>query len=73
MCPGTGQAVYAASRAALDHLTYHVASVLWNIEVRVNALAPNTFPALVDTRRVLDAIVAVDCGDQPGEIIVVDR
>jgi NAD(P)-dependent dehydrogenase (short-subunit alcohol dehydrogenase family) len=71
--PDSGQAVYAASKAALDHLTYHLASELWNIGVRVNAVAPNTFPALVDTARVLDAIVALDRGDQTGEIIVVDR
>jgi NAD(P)-dependent dehydrogenase (short-subunit alcohol dehydrogenase family) len=71
--PDSGQAVYAASKAALDHLNYHLASELWNIGVRVNAVAPNTFPALVDTPRVLDAIVALDRGDQTGEIIVIDR
>jgi NAD(P)-dependent dehydrogenase (short-subunit alcohol dehydrogenase family) len=71
--PDSGQAIYAASKAALDHLTYHLASELWDIGVRVNAVAPNTFPALVETRRVLEAIVALDRGDQTGEIIVVDR
>jgi NAD(P)-dependent dehydrogenase (short-subunit alcohol dehydrogenase family) len=71
--PDSGQAVYAASKIALDHLTYHLASQLWDIGVRVSALAPNTFPALVDTQRVPNAIVACDRRDQTGEIVVVDR
>lgn len=71
--PASGQAIYAASKAALDHLTYHMASELWDAGTRVNAVAPNTFPALVDTQRVLDAIVALDRGDQTGRIVVIDR
>src|SRR5215467_5183669 len=43
----TGQSVYSATKAALNHLTYHMANEFWSIGVRVNAVAPNAFPSLV--------------------------
>ena len=39
-----GQGLYATSKAALDHLTYHLASEFWDLGIRVNAVAPDTFP-----------------------------
>lgn len=67
--PDLGQALYASSKAALNHLTYHMASEFWDIGVRVNAVAPNTFPGLVPTCEVLEAIVALDAGLQTGELL----
>jgi NAD(P)-dependent dehydrogenase (short-subunit alcohol dehydrogenase family) len=67
--PDLGQAAYAASKAALNHLTYHLASELWHIGVRVNAVAPDSFPGRVRTQAVLDAIVALDAGEQTGEVM----
>jgi NAD(P)-dependent dehydrogenase (short-subunit alcohol dehydrogenase family) len=67
--PDLGQAAYAASKAALNHLTYHLASELWHIGVRVNAVAPDSFPGRVRTEAVLDAIAALDAGEQTGEVV----
>jgi NAD(P)-dependent dehydrogenase (short-subunit alcohol dehydrogenase family) len=70
--PDAGQALYGTSKAALNHLTYHLASEFWDIGVRVNAIAPNTFPGIVATERVLDAIAAFDTGSQTGEVLRLD-
>lgn len=67
--PDCGQALYASSKAALHHLTYHLASELWNIGVRVNALAPDTFPGRVGTAEVLDAIIDLDESTRTGELL----
>jgi NAD(P)-dependent dehydrogenase (short-subunit alcohol dehydrogenase family) len=71
--PDLGQAMYAASKAALNHLTYHLASEFWDIGVRVNAVAPDTFPGRVATDAVLDAIRDLDAGDQTGQIVPIRR
>ena len=70
--PGEGQSVYAASKAALDHLTGHMALEFAAIGVRVNAIAPNSFPSNVPIERVVDAIAGLDAGDGSGGIVVVD-
>jgi NAD(P)-dependent dehydrogenase (short-subunit alcohol dehydrogenase family) len=44
----------------------------WDIGVRVNAIAPNTFPGIVPTGRVLEAIAAFDAGSQTGEVLRLD-
>jgi NAD(P)-dependent dehydrogenase (short-subunit alcohol dehydrogenase family) len=67
--PDLGQALYASSKAAMIHLTYHMASEFWDIGVRVNAIAPNTFPGIVPIERVLDAIAAFDAGSETGEVL----
>ncbi len=69
---GEGQSVYAASKAALDHLTGHMALEFAAIGVRVNAVAPNSFPRNVPTSRVIDAIERLDEGKDTGTIVVVD-
>ena len=69
--PG-GQAVYASSKAALNHLTRHLAAEFGEFGVRVNALAPNTFPSIVSTETVADAIVRLDAESVTGRVLVVD-
>ncbi len=69
---GEGQSVYAASKAALDHLTGHMALEFAAIGVRVNSVAPNSFPRNVPTSRVVEAIERLDLGDGTGTIVVVD-
>ncbi|MBB5402642.1 SDR family oxidoreductase [Paraburkholderia youngii] len=71
--PGLGQAAYAASKAALNHLTLHLADELVRSGVRVNALAPNSFPAIVPVTRVAAAIRELDNRRLTGKILVVDR
>jgi NAD(P)-dependent dehydrogenase (short-subunit alcohol dehydrogenase family) len=60
--------VYSSSKAALNHLSYHLASELWHIGIRVNAVAPDVFGAEVSVTEVLDAIVAYDESLQTGQI-----
>jgi NAD(P)-dependent dehydrogenase (short-subunit alcohol dehydrogenase family) len=70
--PRSGQSVYAASKAALNHLTGHMAAEFDAIGVRVNATAANSFPSLVPTARATDAIVRLDEGNDTGTVVVVD-
>jgi NAD(P)-dependent dehydrogenase (short-subunit alcohol dehydrogenase family) len=70
--PDLGQALYGTTKAALNHLTYHLASEFWDIGIRVNAIAPNTFPQIVATECVLDAIAAFDAGTETGQVLPLD-
>ena len=69
--PGRGQAVYAAAKAALDHLARHQAAEFAAFGVRVNAVAPDSFPGIVPTDRVAAAIAALDQGTVTGEVVPV--
>lgn len=68
-----GQSVYAATKAALNVLTLHMAEEFSPFGVRVNAVAPNSFPSIVPTGEVVDAIRHLDQGSQTGEIVELDR
>lgn len=63
--PG-GQALYGASKAALDHLTRHQAFEFSEFGVRANAIAPDAFPAIVPTERVVAAIAELDASTLTG-------
>lgn len=63
--PG-GQALYAASKAALDQLTRHQAFEFEEFGVRANAIAPDAFPAVVPTERVAAAIAELDGATMTG-------
>lgn len=54
--PNRGQAFYAASKAALNHLTRYLAEELKPYAVRANAICPSRFPDSVPTDRVVSAI-----------------
>lgn len=69
--PG-GQAVYGASKAALNQLTRHLATEFGVFGVRANAVSPNSFPAIVPTERVIDAILRLDRGEMTGRVLAVD-
>jgi NAD(P)-dependent dehydrogenase (short-subunit alcohol dehydrogenase family) len=70
---GSGQSVYGASKAAMNMLTRHMADEFQTIGIRVNAIAPNTFPRIVGIDRVLSAIRKLDEGEVTGKIQVLDR
>lgn len=67
-----GQSVYSASKAALNYLTYHMASEFTRFGVRVNAIAPNSFPEIVPVEDVSGAIVEFDGGEANGQVLVLD-
>jgi NAD(P)-dependent dehydrogenase (short-subunit alcohol dehydrogenase family) len=64
-----GQALYGASKAALNLLTLHLAVELAPYAVRVNSLCPSRFPDNIATNRVVAAIKKIAIGTQTGEII----
>jgi NAD(P)-dependent dehydrogenase (short-subunit alcohol dehydrogenase family) len=68
-----GQSVYAASKAALNHLTRHMSGELESIGVRANALAPNSFPRIVPTERVVESIARLDEGSESGQVLCLDK
>jgi NAD(P)-dependent dehydrogenase (short-subunit alcohol dehydrogenase family) len=71
--PSRGQSVYAASKAALEMLTRHMANEFGIFGVRANALAPNSFPSIISTKEVVDGIVDLDRGAANGIVTRLDR
>lgn len=71
--PGVGLSAYSASKVALNMLTAHLAAELAPIGVRANALAPTSFPQLVATSAVSDAIVDLDRSDLTGRVVQLDE
>lgn len=70
---GKGQSVYAASKAALNALTAHMADEFRPFGVRVNAVAPDSFPSRIAIDTVLDAILQLDEGTATEEIVRLQR
>jgi 3-oxoacyl-[acyl-carrier protein] reductase len=70
--PRGGQSGYGATKAALDTFTRHLAAEMAELGVRANAVAPNTFPGLVPTQSVSDAIRRYDQNDRTGDVLVID-
>jgi NAD(P)-dependent dehydrogenase (short-subunit alcohol dehydrogenase family) len=67
------QGIYSASKAALNFLTLHMAEEFAQWGVRVNALAPNSFPGIVSTESVAKAIAKMDESDKTGIILSMDK
>lgn len=70
--PDSGQTIYSASKAALNYASYHMANEFWHIGIRVNSIAPNTFPHIVPVYKVLDAITTFDNSTDTGQLAIID-
>ncbi len=70
--PNTGQSAYSASKAAQNYLTRHMSYEYTPYGIRVNALAPNTFPSIVTTETVVDAALKMDSEDLNGRVLAID-
>jgi NAD(P)-dependent dehydrogenase (short-subunit alcohol dehydrogenase family) len=70
---GSGQSVYSAAKAAMNMLTRHMADEFRAIGVRVNALAPNSFPRSIPTAAVVDGLRQLDEGAMTGKVLVLGR
>jgi NAD(P)-dependent dehydrogenase (short-subunit alcohol dehydrogenase family) len=66
-------AAYGASKAALNYLSCQLARQLEPHGVRVNVLAPTTFPRIVRTVDVADQVVALDRSRDTGTIVVLNE
>lgn len=67
-----GQSVYSASKAAMNMLSQHMAVEFKRFGVRVNAVAPTTFPSIVPTERVAEEVLRIDRGDMSGLVVKVE-
>jgi NAD(P)-dependent dehydrogenase (short-subunit alcohol dehydrogenase family) len=70
--PGLGQAGYGASKAALNMLTCHMAEEFSELGIRVNSVAPDTFPERVTTESVCDAIARLDADSKTGRMLLLE-
>jgi NAD(P)-dependent dehydrogenase (short-subunit alcohol dehydrogenase family) len=63
-----GQGFYAASKAATNMLTTHMAADYAPYGIRVNALSPNSFPSLVKTDVVASNALQILSSDKSGQL-----
>lgn len=71
--PDSGQTLYSATKSALNYVGYHMANEFWHLGVRVNTVAPNTFPHIVSVYSVLDAIWKLDKSTETGQLVHIDK
>ena len=70
--PGVGQSIYSASKAALNYLSMHMGDEFSHLGVRVNALAPTSFPSIIPTETVAEAIRRLAESDANGRVLILD-
>jgi NAD(P)-dependent dehydrogenase (short-subunit alcohol dehydrogenase family) len=64
---------YSVAKGALNHLTAHMAHDYAPLGIRVNAVAPTSFPRVIGAADVVKAIVGIDRGTCNGCVTVVDE
>lgn len=65
--------VYASAKAALNHLTIHMSYDFKEFGIRVNGLAPTTFPEIISTASVAHEIEDYLYNDLNGTIKIIDK
>ncbi|MGU3468841.1 SDR family NAD(P)-dependent oxidoreductase [Methylobacterium sp. C33D] len=70
--PGTGQGMYAASKAAENMMTIHMASDYGRYGIRVNAVCPNSFPGIIPVKSVVDVILSTLESQATGQLFKID-
>ena len=65
---GSEQGFYAASKAAINMLATHMASEYGRYGIAVNALLPNSFPSIVDTKVVASHALKIVSEGQSGSL-----
>lgn len=68
-----GYVAYGSSKAALNFMTCSLAKELGSFGLRVNAIAPNSFPSIVPVDKVVDALQRIDGGSTSAKILVLDK
>jgi len=70
---GYGQGGYASTKAALNTLTQHLAYEWSSHGIKVNAVAPTSFPSIVSTGRVVQEIIEILGSTETGKISIIDQ
>jgi NAD(P)-dependent dehydrogenase (short-subunit alcohol dehydrogenase family) len=73
LTPGRGHSAYGAAKAALNLLTLHMAHEFQDFGVRVNACAPDSFPAIVSVESVAECLWKLDQSRVTGKIVVIGK
>jgi NAD(P)-dependent dehydrogenase (short-subunit alcohol dehydrogenase family) len=69
---GRGQALYGAAKAALNHISCHMADEYSRYGVRVNCVCPTSFPGNVAAETVANSILRLDSSDDNGVVISIE-
>lgn len=70
---GVRQGSYASTKAALNTISVHQASDYQPYGIRVNAVAPTSFPYYVSTESVCETIMELHQSDLNGQVKVLDE
>lgn len=70
---GLGQGSYSSTKAAMNTATIHMATDYEPFGIRVNAVAPTTFPLYISTNSVCEAILELHQSDLNAQVKVLDK
>jgi len=68
-----GQGSYSSTKAAINTTTVHQSAEYEALGIRVNAIAPTTFPLHIATNAVCEAVMELHQSDLNGQVKVLDK